>query len=486
MSETNTQEHNWSETIDNVASLNLEGNIIPHCWYNHICFPSGKPDLIGMMILAEIVYWYRPKAIKCESTGKLLGQTKRFSGDMLQRSLKSFAEQFGITKRQAQDALMRLKKLGVVETQLRTVRTKSSAMGNVLYIAPVTDKLKQIESAVPLIRSNVLGGTKIKNTENIDVETPSYDRTYEVVRSNVGGHTIERMTYTENTTEITTDSSKQYTPSQESNSEQSVKSDFAAASFPENLNCQTDKPLVNDRQLESVDHSQAAAVCSTGVLASSGNGKPDADVRPASHSQQTPASERVPAPIQQPTKPQPQAVTTQQTAPTQPPNKTIGHVISQGQSHVIRQRMIDLAKGSRLGAVSIDDAVLAVERILVDTSQFAAAGDDFAHKLNIVCKQIRERRIDLRPQQAPAKKAEPSREQSIREEIRKLKIERNSAEQARSRGLMAEELCVADINRLSAKIGEFERELSQLSVVVPSADTAANCIVHLAERRAVL
>lgn len=221
-------QYDWSTTLSNVAELNLDGNIIPHSWYNHICFPSGKPDLVGMLILAEIVYWYRPKIIKCESTGRVLGQAKRFSGDMLQRTLQSFSDHFGITKRQVQDALSRLKKLGVVETRLRTVKTKAVAMGNVLFVAPIPEKLQQIQSSIPLIRSNVLGYTVHETQVNTNDSPSSFDETYKVVRSNVGGHTFERMTYTENNTKINTDSSKQDNPSQEPQGAESSQPKFAA------------------------------------------------------------------------------------------------------------------------------------------------------------------------------------------------------------------------------------------------------------------
>ena len=64
---------------------------------------------------------------------------------MLQRSLNSFVQKFGFTKRQTRDALSRLKELGLVVTELRTVKIGDAIFGNVLFIAPVPKKLKKFE-----------------------------------------------------------------------------------------------------------------------------------------------------------------------------------------------------------------------------------------------------------------------------------------------------------------------------------------------------
>ena len=46
--------------VDENAKLNISGNIIPRAWYRTILRESGKPNLTVIIILADIVYWYKP------------------------------------------------------------------------------------------------------------------------------------------------------------------------------------------------------------------------------------------------------------------------------------------------------------------------------------------------------------------------------------------------------------------------------------------
>ena len=86
--------------VDAIGALPFTGNLIPHAWYTALTFPSGKPDLVAITLLADIVYWYRPVVERDPATGQVLRQRKKFKADMLQRSYQAFADQFGFTKRQ--------------------------------------------------------------------------------------------------------------------------------------------------------------------------------------------------------------------------------------------------------------------------------------------------------------------------------------------------------------------------------------------------
>src|SRR5215510_9052649 len=86
-----------------IGKLHIEGNVIPHNWYQNIKGPTGKTDLEAIIILSEILYWYRPTYIKDESSGQVIGIKKKFKADALQRTKKSFAEQFGLTERKVQE-----------------------------------------------------------------------------------------------------------------------------------------------------------------------------------------------------------------------------------------------------------------------------------------------------------------------------------------------------------------------------------------------
>jgi hypothetical protein len=69
-----------------MAKINISGDIIPKIWYKKLKYPSGKPYLIAIIILSDIVYWYRPTEIRDENTGSIIGYKKKFKADKLQRN----------------------------------------------------------------------------------------------------------------------------------------------------------------------------------------------------------------------------------------------------------------------------------------------------------------------------------------------------------------------------------------------------------------
>lgn len=127
-----------------IWQLHFEGNIIPHTWYKAITFPNGKADVNAILILAEIVYWYRPTVEKDEATSQVVSVRKKFRDDMLQRHYDAFADQFGLTKRQCQDAVARLIAGGFVRRELRTVDTPQGKLANVPYFEPVVEAIQRV------------------------------------------------------------------------------------------------------------------------------------------------------------------------------------------------------------------------------------------------------------------------------------------------------------------------------------------------------
>lgn len=167
-------------TVMAMGQLNFEGNVIPHTWYKVITYANGKPDVNAILILAEIIYWYRPTIIKDEATGAVVGFNRKFKADMLQRSYQSFADQFGFSKRQCQDAITHLANMGLVRKELRIIDTPQGKVSNVLFLEPVPDAIQRYTYHV------------------VTCDPP---------HSNVIPHTSDRDTYTETTTETTTENS---------------------------------------------------------------------------------------------------------------------------------------------------------------------------------------------------------------------------------------------------------------------------------------
>lgn len=130
--------------VDENARLNISGNIIPQAWYRTVARESRKPNLTAIVILADIVYWYKPTEIRDESTGQVVALKKKFKADLLQRSYQQISEQFGISKKEATNAIIFLEKLGVVKRVFRTININGLVINNVLYLELIVSRLREL------------------------------------------------------------------------------------------------------------------------------------------------------------------------------------------------------------------------------------------------------------------------------------------------------------------------------------------------------
>jgi hypothetical protein len=182
-----------NEIVDMVGRISITGNIIPQIWYKTITHPSGKPYLEAIVILSDIVYWYRPTEVRDERTGEVIAYRKRFKADLLQRSYADLAQQFGISKREATNAVVALEKIGVVRRHLRTIDVNGTKTANVLFLELVPKAL------LALTCGEVTPLTFKSDT--------SHFQKGDLSRSEVTPLTFKRETNTENTTENTTETS---------------------------------------------------------------------------------------------------------------------------------------------------------------------------------------------------------------------------------------------------------------------------------------
>ena len=193
-------------TVSAIGKLNITGNVIPVAWLSNIVMPSGRADLKAIIILSEIIYWYRPREIRCDDSGVLIGYKKRFSADKLQRSYSSFTN-LGMTKREAADAIKRLRDLGLVTLELRTITTSDgNRLPNTLFIEPVVEGIEK--ATYSTLDDNINEDAIAPPEPVIDVtsecNTP-YEGADEVLRETGTPLTSERMTITEITTETATE-----------------------------------------------------------------------------------------------------------------------------------------------------------------------------------------------------------------------------------------------------------------------------------------
>ena len=176
-----------NELVDKIGEIAITGNIIPQMWYETLKKDDGKPYFQAIVILADIVYWYKPVEVRDEKTGRVVGYKKKFSADLLQRTYDSIAEQFGLSKNETVNAIKFLEKKGAIYRELRTVECGDIRCGNVLFLGINPEKIQELTFK----KSYTYLSAEGRGVVSADREVP----------------TRNGETYTENTTEITTETS---------------------------------------------------------------------------------------------------------------------------------------------------------------------------------------------------------------------------------------------------------------------------------------
>ena len=131
-------------TVDAGGRMHFSGNIVPSAWYETIVKDTAGCDSIALLILADIVYWYRPTEMRDEQTGEVIGMRKKFRADILQRNYKQLERSLGVTRSQAKSALQRLEDLGLVERVFRTVDAGGVTLSNVMFIKLDAERLREV------------------------------------------------------------------------------------------------------------------------------------------------------------------------------------------------------------------------------------------------------------------------------------------------------------------------------------------------------
>ena len=70
----NTNFSTGNKIADSIGKMNFTGNVIPPAWFKTIVYKNGKPNLNAIVILSDIVYWYRPSEICDKKTGRITGK----------------------------------------------------------------------------------------------------------------------------------------------------------------------------------------------------------------------------------------------------------------------------------------------------------------------------------------------------------------------------------------------------------------------------
>ena len=178
------------KAVSEIGKISINGNIIPPLWFKTITFESGKPDTNSILILSDILYWYRPTEVRDERTGNTIGYKKKFQEDLLRRSYADFEVQFGLSKKQCQECLRRLENLGAIKRIFRTLHSRAGRLNNVMYIdlvPTVIQKLTTMTHESPVFS---------EDSTPMEDEVPPYgDQTPQVWNSNSTPMESERPPY---------------------------------------------------------------------------------------------------------------------------------------------------------------------------------------------------------------------------------------------------------------------------------------------------
>ena len=119
--------------VDMIGRFNFNGNIVPETWYRTIVNEKGKTNTLALLILSDIVYWYRPTEVRDEKTNNVYYK-KKFNADILQRNYNQLCEKFNCSQKQAREALIFLEDLKVINRVFRTIEVGDVKVGNVMFI----------------------------------------------------------------------------------------------------------------------------------------------------------------------------------------------------------------------------------------------------------------------------------------------------------------------------------------------------------------
>lgn len=170
--------------VDAIGEMNYEGNIVPHSWFNcpRLQFENGKPNMVAITLLSDIIYWYRPTVIRDERSNRIVEVRRKFKGHRLQKDYERWAEYFGFTKRQVQDAIAFLVNTGLIIREIMPPLNRP-------YFEPIPEAIYEVTFPD---EASGRGITLERDTSHVE--------TGQVSRSNGKGGTLEREISTESTT----------------------------------------------------------------------------------------------------------------------------------------------------------------------------------------------------------------------------------------------------------------------------------------------
>ena len=182
--------------VDAMDRIRIVGNVIPQSWYREILRDNGKPYLLAVTLLSDIVYWYRPVEERDESSGYVIGLRKRFRGDLLQKTYEEYAALYGESKRTIKAALDRLEELGLIRKVFREIKLKNGTrIPNVMYIEIFPDRIEAISHYDIQPSASEPTGQKVEYDIQPSASGPTGQKVEYDIQPSASGPTGQKMEY---------------------------------------------------------------------------------------------------------------------------------------------------------------------------------------------------------------------------------------------------------------------------------------------------
>jgi hypothetical protein len=180
--------------VDRVTTMHFEGNIVDHRWRIHplLKYPNGKLNGTALDVLADLVYWFRAAIERDPITNQVIAIRKKFPEQEFWKDYQSWADSLGLTKRQLQDAVSFLVKVGLVRRAVGPVTLRNSTQtNNVPIIELVPEMLHFITYGVTMPKAATSPRpAPQRDTPHVETRGPT--------RRNVKPHAPQRETVQEN------------------------------------------------------------------------------------------------------------------------------------------------------------------------------------------------------------------------------------------------------------------------------------------------
>lgn len=196
-----------NDIVDAISKINITGNIIPEAWYKTIQKTRKHPYLHAIILLSEIVYWYRPKEVCDEATGERTYK-KKFTADLWQVSMSTLSDKFGLSKDQVRTALDFLEAdIQVIKRHYRTIDSRIGKLSNVMYIELIPDVLMNLTYPEDnsIDDENIPDGNEVSSNTYFENPEEVLENLPDPIRENSNTYTENTLKNTEeNNTKTTT------------------------------------------------------------------------------------------------------------------------------------------------------------------------------------------------------------------------------------------------------------------------------------------